>query len=193
MEKKVLENEEDRKQKKTEKTPSHARWVIRVFLIAVALSAAMSLCSGALLEDAGYVVATLILLLFIALGIMFDIIGVAVTAANPKPFNSMAAHRVKGAKEALYLIRNAEKVASFCNDVVGDICGIVSGSTAAVIVTQLQRDLSTHSVLLSIGITALISGITIGGKALGKTVAINDCTNVVYRVARVMHTLHLFR
>lgn len=193
MEKKALENEEDRKQKKTEKTPSHARWVIRVFLIAVALSAAMSLCSGALLEDAGYVVATLILLLFIALGILFDIIGVAVTAANPKPFNSMAAHRVKGAKEALYLIRNAEKVASFCNDVVGDICGIVSGSTAAVIVTQLQRDLSTHSVLLSIGITALISGITIGGKALGKTVAINDCTNVVYRVARVMHTLHLFR
>ena len=127
MEKKALENEEDRKQKKTEKTPSHARWVIRVFLIAVALSAAMSLCSGALLEDAGYVVATLILLLFIALGILFDIIGVAVTAANPKPFNSMAAHRVKGAKEALYLIRNAEKVASFCNDVVGDICGIVSG------------------------------------------------------------------
>ena len=133
MEKKALENEEDRKQKKTEKTPSHARWVIRVFLIAVALSAAMSLCSGALLEDAGYVVATLILLLFIALGILFDIIGVAVTAANPKPFNSMAAHRVKGAKEALYLIRNAEKVASFCNDVVGDICGIVSGSTATVI------------------------------------------------------------
>lgn len=188
-----MENEEDRKQKKTEKTPSHARWVIRVSLIAVALSAAMSLCSGAVLEDAGYVTATLILLLFIALGILFDIIGVAVTAANPKPFNSMAAHRVKGAKEALYLIRNAEKVASFCNDVVGDICGIVSGSTAAVIVTQLQRDLSTHSVLLSIGITALISGITIGGKALGKTVAINDCTNVVYRVARVMHTLHLFR
>ena len=192
MEKNV-ENEEDRKQKKTEKTPSHARWVIRVFLIAVALSAAMSLCSGAVLEDAGYVTATLILLLFIALGIVFDIIGVAVTAANHKPFNSMAAHCVKGAKEALNLIRNAEKVASFCNDVVGDICGIVSGSTAAVIVTQLQRDLSTHSVLLSIGITALISGITIGGKALGKTVAINDCTNVVYRVARVMHTLHLFR
>ena len=193
MEKKALENEEDRKQKKTEKTPSHARWVIRVSLIAVALSAAMSLCSGAVLEDAGYVTATLILLLFIALGILFDIIGVAVTAANPKPFNSMAAHRVKGAKEALYLIRNAEKVASFCNDVVGDICGIVSGSTAAVIVVELQRDLSTTSILISIAVTALISGITIGGKALGKTVAINECTGVVYRVARLMHTLHLYR
>ena len=193
-----MENEEDRKQKKTEKTPSHARWVIRVFLIAVALSAAMSLCSGALLEDAGYVNADIVtgislMLLFIALGILFDIIGVAVTAANPKPFNSMAAHRVKGAKEALYLIRNAEKVASFCNDVVGDICGIVSGSTAAVIVVQLQRDFSTTSVLISIGVTALISGITIGGKALGKSVAINDCTKVVYRVARIMHALHLYR
>ena len=193
MEKKALENEEDRKQKKTEKTPSHARWVIRVSLIAVALSAAMSLCSGAVLEDAGYVTATLILLLFIALGILFDIIGVAVTAANPKPFNSMAAHRVKGAKEALYLIRNAEKVASFCNDVVGDICGIVSGSTAAVIVVELQRDLSTTSILISIAVTALISGITIGGKALGKSMAINDCTKVVYRVARIMNALHLYR
>ena len=188
-----MENEEDRKQKKTEKTPSHARWVIRVFLIAVALSAAMSLCSGAVLEDAGYVTATLILLLFIALGILFDIIGVAVTAANPKPFNSMAAHRVKGAKEALYLIRNAEKVASFCNDVVGDICGIVSGSTAAVIVTALQRDFSTTNVMISIGVTALISGLTIGGKALFKKVAINECTAVVYRVARIMHALHLYR
>ena len=61
-----MENEEDRKPKKTDKTPSHTRWVIRVFLIAVSLSAAMSLCSGAVLEDAGYVLATLTLLLFTA-------------------------------------------------------------------------------------------------------------------------------
>ena len=186
-----MENEEDRKQKKTEKTPSHARWVIRVFLIAVALSAAMSLCSGALLEDAGYVVATLILLLFIALGIMFDIIGVAVTAANPKPFNSMAAHRVKGAKEALYLIRNAEKVASFCNDVVGDICGIVSGTTTAVIVVRLQTAFALpESVLLSVAVTALVSGLTIGGKALGKTFAIRKSTQVVFLAGRFLHLFH---
>ena len=61
------------------------------------------------------------------------------------------------------------------------------------IVTQLQRDLSTTSVLISIGVTALISGITIGGKALGKSMAINDCTKVVYRVARIMNALHLYR
>ena len=94
---------------------------------------------------------------------------------------------------AIRLLQNANQVSSVCNDVVGDICGIVSGSTAAVIVTHLQRDLSTTSVLISIGATALISGITIGGKALGKTVAINQCTSVVYRVARIMHALHLSR
>ena len=181
-----MENEEDRKQKKTEKTPSHARWVIRVFLIAVALSAAMSLCSGALLEDAGYVVATLILL-------MFDIIGVAVTAANPKPFNSMAAHRVKGAKEALYLIRNAEKVASFCNDVVGDICGIVSGSTATVIVVLLQNSFGWRSIVVSTVVTALISGLTIGGKAIGKKIAMKKSKDVIYLTAKVLSVLHLVR
>jgi CBS domain containing-hemolysin-like protein len=192
VEKKALENEEDRKQKKTEKTPSHARWVIRVFLIAVALSASMSLCSGAVLEDAGYVTATLILLLFIALGIMFDIIGVAVTAANPKPFNSMAAHRVKGAKEALYLIRNAEKVASFCNDVVGDICGIVSGS-ATVIVVLLQNSFGWRSIVVSTVVTALISGLTIGGKAIGKKVAMKKSKDVIYLTAKVLSVLHLVR
>lgn len=118
----------------------------------------------------------MILTLFISLGIVFDILGVAVTAADEKPFHSMAAHREKGAREALSLLKNASHVSSVCNDVVGDICGIVSGTTAAVIVVQLQRALSTRTVLLSVGVTALISGLTIGGKALGKTFAIKKST-----------------
>lgn len=168
-------------------------WVATVFTIAVTLSAALSLASESLMAGAGVAVALVILALFIGLGILFDIIGVAVTAADEKPFHSMAAHREKGAREALRLLKNASRVSSVCNDVVGDICGIVSGSTAAVIVVELQKDLSTTSILISIAVTALISGITIGGKALGKTVAINECTGVVYRVARLMHTLHLYR
>ena len=180
----------DKDKKKKKKQGS---WPLRVFLLAVALSAVLSFFSSTALEGADYAVAIIVLAVFIALGIVFDMIGVAVTAADPKPFHSMAAHREKGAKEAIRLLKNANQVSSFCNDVVGDICGIVSGSTAAVIVVELQRDLSTTSILISIAVTALISGITIGGKALGKTVAINECTGVVYRVARLMHTLHLYR
>ena len=176
------------KSKSKNKKKSGCSWALRVFLLAVALSALLSFFSSTALEGTGYAVAIIVLAVFIALGIVFDMIGVAVTAADPKPFHSMAAHREKGAKEAIRLLKNANQVSSFCNDVVGDICGIVSGSTAAVIVVELQRDLS-----ISIAVTALISGITIGGKALGKTVAINECTGVVYRVARLMHTLHLYR
>ena len=170
-----------------------SHWVIQVFVLAVTLSAALSLISSTALTGAGHVVAVSVLLAFIALGIVFDMIGVAVTAADPRPFHSMASHKEKGGKQAIRLLQNASRVSSVCNDVVGDICGIVSGTTAAVIVTRLQQDFSTTSVLISIALTALISGLTIGGKALAKTVAINDCTRVVHRVALIMYALHLYR
>ena len=176
---------------KSKKKNSH--WALKVFLMSMALSAVLSFFSTTALAGTGTVIAILVLTVFIGLGIAFDMVGVAVTAADPRPFHSMAAHKEKGGREAVRLLSRANEVSSFCNDVVGDICGIVSGSTAAVIVTQLQKGLNTTSVLVSIGVTALISGATIGGKALGKKVAINDSTNVVYRVARLMNTLHFFR
>ncbi len=179
--------------KEKNKKKRKSRWALRVFLISVILSAVLSFFSSTALAGTGYAVALLVLAIFIGLGLVFDMIGVAVTAADPRPFHSMAAHKEKGGHEAVRLLSKANEVSSFCNDVVGDICGIVSGSTAAVIVTELQQNFNTNTVLLSIGVTALISGITIGGKALGKSVAINDSTNVVYRVARIMHALHLFR
>ena len=169
------------------------RWVVTVFLITVVISGIISLVSDEVMDSSSLPVAFLILLAIVMVGIIFDIIGMAVATADEKPFHSMAARKVPGSQEAIRLLRNAERVSSICNDVVGDICGIVSGSTAAVIVVQLQRDFSTTSILISIGVTALISGITIGGKALGKSVAINDCTKVVYRVARIMNALHLYR
>ena len=80
----------------------------------------------------------------------------------------MAAHKEKGAKEALKLLRNADRVSSVCNDVVGDICGIVSGATGAVIVARLQTGLDLESVLISVGVTALISGAHHRRKGAGK-------------------------
>ena len=135
-------------------------------------------------------VALLILLLFIFLGILFDILGTAVMSADPRPFHSMASHKTKGAKQALMLLRNADRVSNICNDVVGDICGIVSGATGAVIVTQLQKGFSTENVLISVAVTALVSGLTIGGKALGKPFGMQQSTRVVYLAGRV---LYLFR
>lgn len=181
------------KKEKRNKKPADApayRWVSQVFFLAIALSVALSLVSETTLTRANVAVAILILCLFILLGIVFDVIGVAVTAADARPFHAMAAHKEKGAAEALRLLNNASHVSSVCNDVVGDICGIVSGTTAAVIVTRLQAAFGTRTILLSVAGTALISGLTIGGKALGKTFAITKSTQVVYAVGRF---LHLFR
>ena len=114
----------------------------------------------------------------------------AVATADEKPFHSMAARKVTGASDAIKLLRNAERVSSICNDVVGDICGIVSGATGAVIVTQIQNGLNVQSVLISVGVTAIVSGMTIGGKAMGKPFAIRKSTRVVYLAGRV---LYLFR
>ena len=187
-------SERDRsKDKNGGKKKSGRGWALRVFLLAVVLSALLSFFSSTALEGTGYIVAALVLAVFIGLGIVFDMIGVAVTAADPKPFHSMAAHGEKGGREAIRLLNMSNRVSSLCNDVVGDICGIVSGSTAAVIVVELQQSFNLRSILVSIGVTALISGLTIGGKAACKPIAINDSTKVVYRVARIMNALHLFR
>ena len=176
------------KHKKEELSPY--AWALRIFLIAIALSAALSLLSETTLAGADIAMALLILGLFILLGILFDVVGVAVTAADEKPLHSMAAHKEKGATEALSLLHNASHVSSFCNDVVGDICGIVSGTTGAIIVVRLQEALSLRSVLVSVVITALISGLTIGGKALGKTFAMKQSTKVVYWAGRFLHIFH---
>lgn len=179
------------KNPKTEKKkePSQYRWATTVFLLAVALSAALSLASESMLSGAGLAVALLILGVFIALGIVFDIIGVAVTAADPRPFHSMAAHKEKGAKEALNLLRNASHVSSVCNDVVGDICGVVSGAASATIAARaiMYLDFSWPQ-LVSLGMSALVAGLTVGGKAIGKTVAMNSCTEIVFLVGQILAT-----
>lgn len=162
-------------------------WAVQVFFISLLISAALGFLSSEALQGAGLTLAFGVLLFFVFLGIVFDVIGVAVTAADERPFHSMAAHRLPGAREALRLIRRASKVSSFCNDVVGDICGIVSGTTAAVIVVRLNENFGFNSVIASLAVTSLASGLTIGGKAIGKSFAIDKSTTVLCLVGRFLH------
>jgi hypothetical protein len=71
-------------------------------------------------------VSIILLLLIIFLGIFFDIIGTAATAASMPPFNARAAKKVSGAQQAVKIVQNADRVANFCNDVIGDIAGTLS-------------------------------------------------------------------
>lgn len=136
-------------------------------------------------------VAFLILLIIILVGIIFDVIGMAVASADEKPFHSMAARKVTGAHEAIALLRNAERVSSICNDVVGDICGVISGSASAAIAMQILGHFSfTWPDMISLLMSALAAGLTVGGKAIGKTFAVKSSTAIVHVVGKLLYELH---
>ena len=123
--------------------------------------------------------------------IIFDVIGVAVTSADERPFHSMAARKVPGAQEAIRLLRNAERVSSICNDVVGDICGVVSGSASATIAAQVMQNFElTLENVIPLLMSALVAGLTVGGKAVGKTFAMQSCTTIVHNVGKISWAFH---
>ena len=171
------------------------RWVITIFLVTILISGTISLLSDIVMSASSMAVAFLILLAIIFVGIIFDIIGMAVATADEKPFHSMAARKVPGAQEAIALLRNAERVSSICNDVVGDICGVVSGSASATIAAQILSDFNfSWPQIVSLAMSALAAGLTVGGKAIGKSFAVNSCTTIVHTVGRIVHTVNqIFR
>lgn len=179
--------------RKSAKKNSNVRWIITIFFVAVLISSTISFLSSTILDGAGLVEAFVVLLIIVFVGILFDIIGVAVMSADEKPFHSMAAKKVPGASEALKLLRSAEKVSSFCNDVVGDICGVVSGSASAVIAVRALTQIDSDTVAQLI-MSALVSGVTIAGKACGKNIATQNSTKIVHYTSKPIYYIKsLFR
>ena len=169
------------------------RWVVTIFFVTILISGVISMVSDEVMANSSLAVAFVILLAIIFLGIVFDIIGMAVATADEKPFHSMAARKVPGAHEAIRLLRNAERVSSICNDVVGDICGVVSGSASATIAALILTNVSIPWPRgISLLMSALVAGLTVGGKAVGKTFAVNSCTRIVHTVGRLIHMLNRF-
>ena len=170
-----------------------ARWVITIFLVTIFVSALISLISEEVMASSSIYVAFVILFIIVLIGIIFDIIGVSVTSADETPFHAMAARKVPGAKESIRLLRQAEKVSSICNDVVGDICGVVSGSASATIAAQVLQNFEfSWPRMITLLMSALVAGLTVGGKAIGKTFAVNSSTNIVHSVGKLIYWLHNF-
>ena len=164
----------------------NTKWIITVTVLAFIISIGMSLFSESVLDDVELMVAIVITLLFVILGIIFDIVGVSVTSGNIKVFNSMSSKKVKGAHVAVKLIKNASKVSSVCCDVIGDVCGVASGSAGVISATILITNYQVNALLASILTTAIISMLTIGGKAIGKGFAIDKSTKIIYFVSRIL-------
>ena len=163
------------------------KWILTITSIAFTISLLLSLISELIIPNVFIIVSIILVLIFILLGIIFDIIGVAVSTSDDKSFHSMASQKVIGSKTAINFIKNKEKVSSFCHDVIGDICGVVSGSCGLSIDIKLSNILNINPVLTTILITSIISALTIGGKAIGKTYALTKNNQIVYKTAKIMN------
>jgi len=185
MEKEDLKKYKEDLKKTKKKSNFNYKWVLIVTIVAFLLSLSFSSLADFIMKNVNVFLSTIILIIFIGLGVVMDIIGVAVTSADVKPFHSMSSRKMKVGIVAVKLKKNAEKVSSICNDVIGDVCGVLSGSAGAMIAANLADKISTF-IPISLIITAIVAALTIGGKALCKGFAIAKSDVILYNFSKVL-------
>ncbi len=161
-------------------------WTLKVFFLTFILAIIFSIAAN-YLGRFNNIILIICIISILLIGIVFDIIGVAVLSCDIKALHSRASQKLKGAKKAIKLTQNASTVSSFCNDVVGDVCGIVSGSLITVLVLNLfvNNNLSFWNVIFS----SILSSLTVGGKAIGKKFAVKNADNIIYLVGKILSLL----
>ena len=182
--------EETKKKEKTKKETVNTKWIITIVITSFIISFCLSFIANTTIPNLSLIFGIIITLIFIFIGIIFDIIGVSVTAAEESVFHSMNSRKVKGANVAVKFKKNADKVSSFCCDVIGDICGVISGAAGTTIAAILVTKYNMNVLLVGLLITATISSLTIGGKAIGKSFAINKSDIILYEFAKFISNFY---
>ncbi len=182
--------EETRRKEKIKKEKVNVKWIVTVVIVSFVISFCLSFIANSTIPNLSLILGIIVTLIFILIGILFDIIGVAVTTADEAIFHSMNSRKVKGAKVAVMFKKNADKVSSFCCDVIGDICGVISGAAGTTIAAILITKYGFNVLLVGLLVTAIISSLTIGGKAIGKSFAINKSDIILYEFAKFVSNFY---
>ena len=179
---------------KSDRKSRHLKYVILIFIVTFFSASAIYLFSQLVLGNIESIIIGFILLLIVILiGIVFDIVGTAIAVANPSSFRAKASRKLPGAKKSLHLIEHADKVANICNDVIGDICGTVSGGIGAALVYIVVSSGEKNIMIASVIMTGIIAALTVGGKALGKNFAINNADFIIWHVGKILDIKSLFQ
>ena len=179
-----------KKESENKNDNSEFKWFITVSITTFLLSILFSFISTTAISGLAIIPAIIILILVIFLGIVFDIIAVAVTVGEEADFHAKAAKKIKGAKTSIKLIRNSSKVANFFADVIGDIAGVLSGAIGALVSMKITEKLNLNFNVQFL-ISALVASLTVGGKALGKNFAKNNSTKIVNIVGNVINVFDI--
>jgi CBS domain containing-hemolysin-like protein len=167
------------------------KWTVIVILTSFFLSIIFSAVTSSMLEQLNISWAFVILFMIVFLNVLFDVVGTAVISAQEAPFHSLAARRVRGARESVSIIRHAPQVSNLCNDVIGDIAGIISGAAVALIIAELVATFGFTSMIPSLALTGLVSAMTIGGKAFCKGLAMKNCNSIVFFIGKLIGIVNL--
>ena len=175
-----------KKKKKNKKLKKYAWliWGISVFFLSFALTVVFSFLTEVAVKDSEAFVCVLVLFILLILNITCDVLANAIMSCSPEAYHAMASKKIKGAKRAVTFCRNASKLSSIFADVIGDICGIVSGAAGAALVVHMASAGSTGKLIASILISAVIGALTVGGKALFKHFAVTFNRQIVFGFAR---------
>ncbi|MGP4042310.1 hypothetical protein ACTWP4_20720 [Gracilibacillus sp. D59] len=167
------------------------KFSLSIAVITFVLAAIFSVVSSSILNGVMSIIGLVIVFIIVFIGVFFDMLGIAATAADEVPFHAMAAEKVSGSKQAIQIVRNADRFASFCNDVIGDISGIISGTASAIVILQVSNGFgygegTTFHLSINVILTSLVAALTVGGKALGKFFAIHSSTNIIFIVGKII-------
>lgn len=165
-------------------------WAIKVTILSFILSVIFAYISDTAVSNLSVLPAILILIVVILVGVIFDIIGVAVTVADESEIHAKATKKVKGAKESIKLIKNSSQVSNICADVIGDICGVLSGAISATITMKLIAGFNMPE-NIQFFMSALVASLTIGGKAVGKNIARKYATQILTAIGNIISKFKL--
>ncbi|HBU11297.1 MAG TPA: hypothetical protein DEB31_00730 [Clostridiales bacterium] len=163
-------------------------WTIKIFFITLIISAGVSVAAEYFIGNLSLGASIAVLAGLIVIGIVFDIVGVAFSSCDHAPFIAMSAKKNQKAYHALKLLKNADVVANFCNDVIGDICGIVSGAAgSAITLKAMMMRVPLPEMALAIAVSAFIAAGTVAGKAWGKGIAMRNSRRIVLAIGSFVY------
>ena len=152
------------------------KWAFKVFVLSISLSIIFSLFSQSLLPSLSPFFSIFVIVFFVFVSVIFDMVAVAFTSINKEQLDKYK--NENGYVMAVKLCERADKVASFGGDVVGDICGILSGAGGVSLVVNMNIQDANLNLLVTCLVSSLIAGITIFCKAIMKTYALQNCEQI---------------
>lgn len=174
-------------QQKNKRKNNNVFWIIKISLLAFCLSLILGLFSEIILNKLNLLSAFIILIIFMALNIFSDMLGLAITSCQMDSLKEGEMDK-KLYKKCLKLIKNSDRVSSVLCDVVGDVSGILCGISGTIISIILTKHFSYISINIFWGIltTAVVAALTVLFKAITKKYAVENSLKLLKFSAKIL-------